>query len=125
MGYKQQIKQQINSLIEKLGDDKLLIDSVEKVVEDCGRYIKAVHDTEVAYTVARFKMEPDEYREYYANLDRNRKIVHDALIAGVRLLNRICQLCGQEPIYNGPEDRVSIAEFAKEIVDEYFEERRR
>lgn len=38
MGY----KQQISSLIEKLGDDKLLIDSVEKVVEDCGRYIKAV-----------------------------------------------------------------------------------
>jgi len=117
-------RKKIEELRDKLKDDPLLLKTVEGIVEDCGRYIKRVHDTEVAYTIARFRMETKEYTKYYEELDRNRKITHDALISGVRLLNRLCMLNDLPPIFEGTEDRVSVADFAKEVVDEFYETRK-
>lgn len=68
--------------------------------------------------------EPEEYREHLVNLDKSRKIAHDSLIVSTRLLNKLCRLYDIEPIYKGSDSRIEVAEFAKQVVDEFFAERK-
>jgi hypothetical protein len=112
----------INASQEKFKADDLL--AVEDFINDCGRYIERVNAMEAALQVARLRMEPEDYRQLIMDLDRSRKLTHDALIASVRLVNRLCGVYGVEKIYTGPDERIPIAEFAKEVTDEYFKERK-
>lgn len=122
------LREKFNSLIDKIkssgnsfAEDDVL--AVEEYIKDCGRYVKAVTDMEAAITVARHRMEPEEYREYIIRLDRNRKIAHDSLIASTRLINRLCRVYNEPVIYTGGDDRIEISEFAKKVVDEMFKTR--
>ncbi|MCL5272773.1 MAG: DUF3232 domain-containing protein [Gammaproteobacteria bacterium] len=123
------VKQKILELISAINaaenefkkDD---IEAVENAIYDAAKYIDRVIAMESAMVSARFRMEPDEYREFILNLDRGRKIAHDALIASIRLVNRLCGIYGIEKIYAGPMERIAIAEFGKEIVDSFFAERK-
>jgi hypothetical protein len=98
--------------------------NVEDFINSCGEYLKRVNDMEAAITVARFRMDPQDYRHYIVELDRNRKIAHDSLIANVRLLNKLCSLYDTDPIYTGSESRIEIADFAKSVVDEMYDTRK-
>jgi hypothetical protein len=100
------------------------LQSVEDLILDCGRYIEKVNHMESAITVARFRMEPDEYREYVMNLDRSRKYAHDALVASVRVLDRLCRAYQVDPLYAGPDERIPVSEFAMDVVKEMFEGRK-
>ncbi|SHF76596.1 Protein of unknown function [Caldanaerobius fijiensis DSM 17918] len=91
---------------------------MEDYIKDCNHYAKTVADMEGALTVARYRLEGEEYREYIANLDRNRKIAHDALIASTKLLNKLCKIYGEPAIYTGGESRIEIAKFAIAVTDE-------
>ncbi|SDF52419.1 Protein of unknown function [Thermoanaerobacter thermohydrosulfuricus] len=102
------------------------LEIVEEYPNKCSYYIEKVVSMESAILIARFRMEPEDYRNYIMELDRSRKIAHDALIAETKILNKICQIYGYPEIYNGSfENRNEIAEFAKKIVDEFFEKRQR
>ncbi|MGI9951420.1 DUF3232 domain-containing protein [Moorellaceae bacterium AZ2] len=122
-------KERISALIQAINmsgtphkkDD---LQSVEDFIEDCGKYIDSVMAMEAALAVARYRMEPEDYREHIIELDRRRKLNHDALIASVRLVNRLAKLYGCEPVYTGPDERIAIAEFAMEITQEFFAERK-
>ena len=46
------------------------------------------------------------------------------LISNVNIVDRLCKINETEPIYGGEDDRVAIAEFAMQVVNEFFEERR-
>ena len=59
-----------------------------------------------------------------ARLDKSRTIAHNALISNVNIVDRLCKINETEPIYGGEDDRVAIAEFARQVVNEFFEERR-
>ncbi|MEQ6359529.1 DUF3232 domain-containing protein [Thermoanaerobacter thermohydrosulfuricus] len=123
------LREKFNVLVQRIKDEagtywKEDLESVEDSIKQCGRYIKTVNDMESAITSARFRMEPEDYREYIMNLDRSRKIEHDALIVSVRVLNRLCSMYRVDPIFIGDlENRIEIAEFAKAVVDEMFETR--
>jgi len=102
------------------------IEFVENYAKKCGEYVEKVNAMESAISIARYRMEAEEYREYIMELDRSRKIAHDALIADTKVLNKICQIYNYPLIYTGSfEDRNEIAEFAKKIVDEFFEGRQK
>ncbi|SHF91431.1 Protein of unknown function [Caldanaerobius fijiensis DSM 17918] len=119
------IREKFNSLVEKIKssgssfvtDDML---AIEEYIKACGNYVKAVIDMEAAMIAARDRMEPREYREYIAQLDKNRKVVHDSLIASTKLINRLCETYGEPIIYTGGDNRIEIAEFAKKVIDEIF-----
>lgn len=96
----------------------------EDLILDCGRYVEKVTEMESAITVARFRMEPEEYREYAMRLDSSRKKAHDALTVSVRVLNRISRLYEAEPVYTGPDERLPVAEFAMEVVAAMFKSRK-
>lgn len=123
------LREKFNTLVQRIKDEsgaywKEDLETVEDSIKQCGRYIKTVNDMESAITSARFRMEPEDYREYIMNLDRSRKIEHDALIVSVRVLNRLCSIYRVDPIFTGDlENRIEVAEFAKAVVDEMFETR--
>lgn len=50
----------INNSNEPHKNDDL--QSVEDLIQDCGRYIESVNKMESAIAVARFRMEAEEYR---------------------------------------------------------------
>ncbi|MGB9803119.1 DUF3232 domain-containing protein [Desulfofundulus sp.] len=112
----------INKSDGKFKNDDLL--AVQEFIDDCGRYIERVTAMEAALQVARFRLEPEDYRQLIVDLDRGRKLAHDALIASVRLVNRLCGVYGVPKIYDGPDERIPIAEFAMEVTSEFFKERR-
>lgn len=100
------------------------LETVEDFINDCGAYVDKVTAMESALAIARFRMEPEDYRELIIRLDRNRKYAHDALIASVRVINRLCKNYGVSQVYTGPDERIPIADFALEVTAEYFKERR-
>ncbi len=98
--------------------------SVEELINDCGRYIEKVTAMEAAIAATKFRMEPEEWREHIMTLDRNRKLAHDSLIVSVRVINRFCRLYEVERVYDGPEERIPIAEFAMVVTQDFFNERK-
>ena len=125
MTIKQRIQVLTNSIIasdnQYANED---VQAVEDFISDCGNYVDKVTTMEAALSVARFRMEPDEYREFIIRLDRNRKYAHDALIASVRVMNRLCGVYDVAKIYEGPDERIPIGDFALEVSTEFFKERK-
>jgi len=123
------IKAKVNALIEAINagssphkNDELQI--INDFINDCGAYVEKVTAMEAAMATERFRLDPSDYRELIMRLDRNRKLAHDALIASVRVVNRLCLAYDVPKAYEGPDERIPIAEFAKNVVDEYFQERK-
>lgn len=100
------------------------LEAVENFVSDCGAYVDRVTAMEAALASARYRLEPEDYRQLIVQLDRSRKYAHDALIASVRLVNRLCGLYGVDKVYDGPDERILIAELAIEVAAEFFKERK-
>lgn len=125
------IKKHIQHLIDaiknseyKMATDDL--ETVERLLTDCSGYVDRVIAMEAAISLARFRMEPEDYREHVMSLDKQRKYAHDAIIVGIRLLNRLCKLYKVEKIYTGDEEsRLAVADFAIQLVNEYFEDRKK
>ncbi len=97
---------------------------IEDIIKTCGEYVERVTTMEAALTVARYRMEGEEYREYVSNLDRSRRIAHDAIVANTAILCRYCRLANVPLIYTGDlKSRYEVAEFAFMVTAEFFKER--
>lgn len=97
---------------------------IEDIIKTCGEYVERVTTMEAALTVARYRMEGEEYREYVSNLDRSRRIAHDAIVANTAILCRYCRLANVPLIYTGDlKSRYEVAEFAFKVTAEFFKER--
>jgi hypothetical protein len=119
-----ELGKQINSLVQKFSGEDLK--TLEEMLNQCGQYIEKVNNMGNVTAVAKYYAESDEYRELFSNIDKTRSSVHDGLIVSVKLVNKLCQLYNLEPIFNGDtEDRITVAEFAMEVVLENFENRKR
>mgnify|MGYP001383624584 FL=1 len=121
------IKERINALLEKIKDDPDLVSLVRDMVDSCANYVDTVVNMENAINVYRFRVEdPSELRVMIQRLDQTRRIVHNTVISNVRIVDRLCKINGVEPVFGGlDEDRLAIAEFAKKVVDEFFEDRKK
>jgi len=121
------IKNKVNALLEKIKDDADKTSLVRDMVDSCANYVDTIVNVENAINVYRFRVEdPSELRVMIQQLDQTRRIVHNALISNVRIVDRLCKMEGVEPIFGGSdEDRLAVAEFAKRVVDEYFEDRKK
>ena len=121
------IKERINALLEKIKDDPDLVSLVRDMVDSCANYVDTVVNMENVINVYRFHVEdPSELRVMIQRLDQTRRIVHNTVISNVRIVDRLCKINGVEPVFGGlDEDRLAIAEFAKKVVDEFFEDRKK
>ncbi len=121
------IKNKVNALLEKIKDDADKTSLVRDMVDSCANYVDTVVNVENAINVYRFRVEdPSELRVMIQRLDQTRRIVHNTVISNVRIVDRLCKINGVEPVFGGlDEDRLAIAEFAKKVVDEFFEDRKK
>jgi len=121
------IKERINALLEKIKDDPDLVSLVRDMVDSCANYVDTVVNMENMINIYRFRTEdPAEFRIMVQRLDQSRRIVHNSVISNVRIIDRLCKLNNVELVYGGSdEDRLAVAEFAKKVVDEFFEDRKK
>ena len=121
------LKNKVNALLDKIKDDADKTSLVRDMVDSCANYVDTVVNVENAINVYRFRVEdPSELRVMIQRLDQTRRIVHNTVISNVRIVDRLCKINGVEPVFGGlDEDRLAIAEFAKKVVDEFFEDRKK
>ena len=128
--YKEKVSNLLNE-IDRQNQDSLsmrsmLFGAVKSSMDSFVEYVNCVYNMETSIHIARFHANStEEYQETVSNLDTRRRSSHEAAIASVNMLNRICDKMGVERVYDGSMDRVEIGDFCGAIVNEYFEERSR
>ena len=69
----------------------------------------------------RLLYQDEQVPERIHELDQGRRNRHDALISGVKILNRLCDLYGVERVFQGDTgDRWDVANFAGDAVQAIF-----
>ncbi|MCL2321619.1 MAG: DUF3232 domain-containing protein [Oscillospiraceae bacterium] len=79
---------------------------------------------ETSIQSARFRLDPDEYRETVERLDRNRKYAHDVCISNLKIINKLAQIANQDILFLNLEHmtRTEIAEkYILPIANEFRE----
>lgn len=104
------------------------LQTIEHTINIFVEYIQSVVNMETAFQIARFKLDGDDYRRYIENLDRARRINHDACIANMRMINRLCTSYKADKVFTDEELKMDRSKIADEIiiviVNEYFKERK-
>ena len=123
------IKQRVESLIEAIESDK----SEEKIKVRKKLMIKNLLESSLKYVhivvIQGVEMQLDDGAgnrqrlQELASIDENRSRTHDSLISVLNAVNRMCAQYELAPIYQGKDNRRDIADFALEIMEEYFRER--
>lgn len=123
------MRKHVEELYEKIKEafvgeeeQELYVDYIQGVLKNCSEYATLVAQQEQRIQVARFRMEPNDYREFVQNIDYNRRLAHNCLMKGVDKLNNWCAKFGVAKIaYEVDlEDRESYGAFALRVVNEYF-----
>lgn len=118
------ISYKIEALIEALknsSDLAYLVEDVEGVLQQCNNYVSLVSNEEASIQMARAFMDGPEYRVYVQNIDRSRRIHHDALVVSMNMLNRVAKMVKvRRPFDVDHDDRESYYKVAKLVVDAYY-----
>lgn len=116
-------KEKISELLGKLQtSDEIIL--VRDMIANSGVYVQKVVALE-SYIITRAVDDPEEYRQRVVEMDKMRSTAHNALIASVAIVNRLCKTVDMSPIFIGDiSKRVEVAEFAAELVNEIFQGRR-
>lgn len=93
--------------------------NIQKLINSAATYVETVVNMESSIKILSFRLEGKDYRLAVEALDKRRRAAHNALIAQVKIANRICELFSQEPIYDGNGERDDIARFAFDLVNEF------
>lgn len=118
-------KEIFSRFIQEVSHDKDCLELLEDLIEACSNYVASVNDLEAALLSARYRMEAEEYRKYIADLENNRTRAHNALIANVKIINRLCSMNKLEPMFKcNLSNREEVAEEAIKVVDDLFSNRR-
>ena len=120
-------REKINEFIRVISEsnDRECLDLMEDLISSASDYVRRVNVLEIGLMVGKYNKEGSEYREYIEKLDKLRSSAHNALITNVKIINRLCKNNDLPPIYIGnEEDRIQVAEFAKQVVEELFTTRR-
>lgn len=117
-------KEKIGKLAAKIKDNETL-ENLRFVEKDFSEYVRTVADTENILTIARFKYQGEEFREYVAGQMLLRKRAMACAVYSIKILNKICLLYDEPVIYTEDiRNTEQIACFCKSVVDELFESRK-
>jgi len=98
---------------------------IENLAKDCVEYISSIINMENAINLAKTRLEGNEYRKLITNFDKRRTDTHNVVISDVKVLNKVSVLYELPLIFNGDvNSRIEVAKFAKQYIDELFNERR-
>ena len=121
--YREKIHEFIRTISES--NDRECLDLMEDLISSASDYVRRVNVLEIGLMVGKYNKEGAEYLEYIEKLDKQRSDAHNALITNVKIINRLCKNNKLSPIYSGnEEDRIEVAKFAQQVVEELFSTRR-
>lgn len=115
------ILNQLQHLTQQCTDHDLCA-CIETMIGSAADYVAIVAQMEAARLNFPGRTGAD-LRTAVSDADQKRHTAHDALIADVNLVNRICALYGVEPVYTGSDARREYGDFAFRLVQELFEGR--
>ena len=83
--------ERINALITAYKDDAEMLENIHSALEVFDAYHAAIYTMETNSRIYTAEIiGADEYRKRYSEMDKARTSKHNALIAEVSLLNRMC-----------------------------------
>lgn len=98
---------------------------IEQFMNSCYEYVRAVDEMETAIRIARFHLEPEEYKEKVEQLDQSRRAVHNGIIADLNMLEKLLACYGLPHFFDGStEDRYQVADFCGEVSNTIFKNRK-
>ena len=125
------IKKKIKELMIKIdnqnneGNKELEKEMLEDLASDCAKYISCIINMENSINLAKARLEPKGFQELITKLDKSRTTTHNVVISGVKVLNKLSHSHNMAPIYTEDiNSRIQVAKFAKQYIDELFNERR-
>lgn len=112
-------EEKLNEMLNKF--DELDLEALQMMLKNCTDYLDKVVKFVTSPALIGAKMDGEEKRKAIEQLDVDRHNTHEALISSVKMVNRICQLYGMDPIYDGDmANRYDIAMFAEKLVSEIY-----
>jgi len=109
-------------IIEKLrGLNDMAAVHADRLIQSALRYAAAVVTMESRLPLLRYRLQGDleAYQFAVQEMDARRRTAHNALIAQIRIANRICAKSGLAPVCLNPDDREQAAVMAFRLVLEY------
>lgn len=104
------------------GDAKDAYETLTSAMESLVNYQNAVIAMETQMRLLRFTKEGQDFRDAVQQLDTNRRYKHDAAIANLNILNRICDAYETERICPiDTSDRYEAAKFIGEWCNEMYQ----
>ena len=94
-------KDSIKEIIAANRDDRETLDFIKGILDSFEQYHKAVFEEQLYGVIYNGAIDGDEFRENRTSLDRTRTSFHNALLANVRLLNRMAEQINASPVYDG------------------------
>ena len=92
----------INRLLAAGKNDLETLDFIKSCLESFEKYHKAVFDDQLFQLIyTGSALDGDNFREVRTAVDRTRTLNHNGLIANVRILNRMAEKAGIDPVYDG------------------------
>jgi len=92
------------------------VEMLHRLIQQSCQYITIV--TEHTWALQRA-----DNQEEIIRIDKSRTSTHNALIATITAVNRLCTDRDLPPLYQGENDRRQMGDFALELVNEYFKAR--
>lgn len=124
--------QSYQDLIKAINDEQdsteqqELHEMVENAMKSALQYVNAVDSMELAMPRIMATLDGEDMRRQIEMLDKSRRCAHEAAIAQVSFLNRICDMYGIAAIYTGSlDDRIQIGDFCIDVVKEVFAGRKK
>ena len=100
------------------------LEALDDAMTSFREYVNKVDAGEQQIKLAAVRFEGEEYREMITQYDRNRHNQHESAIANVRLVNRLAQIYGVNPLFTGDDqNRLEIADFCIDVVVKIFNNR--
>jgi len=116
-------REKINEFIRIISksNDRECLNLMQGVISSASDYVRRLNVLEIGLMVGKYNKEGAEYREYIEKLDKQRSNAYNALITNVKIINKLCKNNDLASIYSGnEEDRIQVAEFAQNVVEELF-----
>ena len=100
--------------------------TLKDILNDLHAYVETVAKGEIKVRTRDRGMDGGEYRAMISDYDSQRHDCHETAISSTKVLNRLAERNGTEPVFTGDaEQRHQVADFCLEFVSFLFRNRMR
>ena len=91
----------LEELIRSCREDAELLTAIRDALLSFEDYHSAIYAMETKRKIMEGTMDPGQFQVEITQLDRTRTACHNAVLANVSMLNRIAEMQGLPPVYDG------------------------